>query len=130
MSSEAFFSPDSAVLQDQAIEVINAVTPPIKGSGRIVDVEGHTAKQPGNQPLRDWELSSDRAVVVVRQMTEQGGIDGKLISARGYAGNRPVLDSTAPQDMEANHRVDAIVQSDESDAVKALIPEIAANKDL
>jgi hypothetical protein len=42
--------------------------------------------------------------------------------ARGDAGNRPVIDSTAPEDMKANRRVDVVVQSDESDAVKALIP--------
>lgn len=68
----------------------------------------------------------DRAVNLVRHVTEKGGIDGKLISARGFAGNRPVIDNTAPGDMKANRRVDVIVQSDESDAVKALIPEVSA----
>ncbi|MHA7209581.1 OmpA/MotB family protein [Arthrobacter sp. MDT1-65] len=126
VSSEAFFGPDSADLQAQAIQVLDAVAPPIEKSGRAVDVEGHPAKQPGTQPLRDWELSADRAENVVRQMTEMGGVDGKLISARGYAGNRVVFDITAPEDMKANRRVDVLVQSDESDAVKALIPEVAA----
>lgn len=121
VSSEAFFGPDSANLQNQAIQVLEAVTPPIKKSGRSVGVEGHTAKQPGNQPLRDWELSTDRAVNVVRYMTERGGVDGTLIAASGYAGNRPVIDSTAPEDMKANRRVDVLVESDESDSVKALI---------
>ncbi|WP_422392034.1 hypothetical protein [Arthrobacter sp. N1] len=67
----------------------------MRRSGRPVDVDGRTAKQVGTQQLRDWELSADRAVNVVRQMTEKGGNDGKLISARDYAGNRLVIDSTA-----------------------------------
>ncbi|MBG6184073.1 hypothetical protein IWX65_002042 [Arthrobacter sp. CAN_A214] len=33
----------------------------LTNSGRALDVEGHTAKLPGNQPLLDEELSSDRA---------------------------------------------------------------------
>ena len=123
-SSDLFFAPDSPVLQDQARRVLDTAAPALKASNRRVDVEGHTAKQPGDAPLADWELSTNRAVNVVRHLTGVDGLNPGLLQATGYAGHRPLRDGYTPADMELNRRVDVVVLSDKPEAVRALIPSI------
>lgn len=129
VNSEAFFGPDSAELRDQAIQVLAESAPLLSSSGRDISVEGHTAAQPGNEALRDWELSSERAVNVVRYMIEKGGITPNKIEGTGYAGYRPILEGYSPEAMQANRRVDLVVHSDESDSVRAHIPEVIAEEE-
>lgn len=124
VSSDMFFAPDSPVLQDQARRVLNTAAPAIKASSRSIDVEGHTAQQPGDAPLADWELSTDRAVNVVRHLTGVNQLDPGLIHATGYAGHRPLRDGYTPADMELNRRVDVVVLSDKPESVRALIPSV------
>lgn len=125
VSSDMFFAPDSPVLQEKARRVLDTAAPAVKASGRRLDVEGHTAKQPGNAPLADWELSTDRAVNVVRHLTGVNMLNPEVVQATGFAGHRPLRDGYAPADMELNRRVDLVVLSDKSETVRALIPGIA-----
>lgn len=127
-SSAAFFDPDNAQLKDQAIQILDAVAPAVKNSGREVSVEGHTAKQPGNPRVRDWELSTERAVTVVRHLVDVNGIGPKRIGATGYGETRPLIDGVAPEQMIQNRRVDVVVLSNKSEAVRALIPAAEAEK--
>jgi chemotaxis protein MotB len=127
-SSAAFFDPDNAQLKDMAVQVLDAVAPSVKASGRQISVEGHTAKQPGAPRVRDWELSTERAVTVVRHLVDVNGIGAKLIGATGYGETRPLVDSVAPADMVQNRRVDVVVLSNKSEAVRALIPAAEADK--
>ena len=126
VNSEAFFSPDSADLEAQAIQVLDTTAPVIRASDRQVSVEGHTADQPGDAQLRDWELSSERAVNVVRHLIGNGGASPDRIEGTGYAGYRPISTGYSPEAMQANRRVDLVLHSDEADAVRSLIPEVAA----
>ena len=124
VNSEAFFGPDSAVLMDQAVQVLNRTAPVLSASGRDISVEGHTADQPGNVQLRDWELSSERAVNVVRWLIDNGAIPPNKIEGTGYAGYRPIMEGYSAEAMQANRRVDLVMHSDEPDSVRALIPEV------
>ena len=126
VNSEAFFGPDSANLEAQAIQVLDTTAPVIRASGRDVSVEGHTADQPGDAQLRDWELSSERAVNVVRHLIGNGGASPDKIEGTGYAGYRPLSPGYTPEAMQANRRVDLVLHSDESEVVRSLIPEAAA----
>jgi chemotaxis protein MotB len=127
-SSAAFFDPDNAQLKNQAIQILDAVAPSVKASGRQLSVEGHTAKQPGAPRVRDWELSTERAVTVVRHLVDANGIGPKLIGATGYGESRPLIDGVAPGDMVQNRRVDVVVLSNKSETVRALIPAAEAEK--
>jgi len=69
------------------------------GAGSVdfkqIEVEGHTDKQPLNRliyPRDNWELSTARAIKVVRFMMERG-IPPDRLSAGGYAEFHPVEDS-------------------------------------
>lgn len=127
VNSEAFFSADSAALLDQAVQLLDTTAPVISSSGRQVSVEGHTADQPGDAMLRDWELSSERAVNVVRYLIDNGAISPRSIEGTGYAGYRPLVEGYSAEAMQANRRVDLVLHSDEAEAVRALLPEVAAS---
>jgi len=73
-----------------------------------VNVRGHTDNmQPGpNSPFRDnWELSSARAVSVVKLLIENG-VNPKRLSACGNAEFKPIATNATPEGRAKNRRVD------------------------
>ena len=71
-----------------------------------VVVEGHTDNLPIRNGLFDsnWDLSTARAVAVVRRL-EAGGIAPSRLSAVGYGSHRPVADNATEEGRSANRRV-------------------------
>lgn len=71
---------------------------------RQIQVEGHTDSVPVKTeveyPSDNWELSTARAISVVRYLTRTGRLKPEVFSANGYADQRPV----APNDTEAGRR--------------------------
>ena len=61
-----------------------------------IQIEGHTDNVPIISPDRsNWELSSDRAIAVLRLFVDHIGIDPRTLKATGYAEYRPAAgDST------------------------------------
>ena len=127
VGSETFFLPDSSQLTEQTLRVLESVGPVLASVPNEVGVEGHTARlsQSVPRPL-DWELSTERAVNVVRNLIDTGGVPAPRLSAIGYGESRPLAPGTSEAELELNRRVDIVVHSDEPEGVRALIPEIAA----
>jgi chemotaxis protein MotB len=71
-----------------------------------VVVEGHTDNLPIRNGLFDsnWDLSTARAVAVVRRL-EAEGIAPNRLSAVGYGSHRPVADNATEAGRSANRRV-------------------------
>lgn len=69
----------------------------------VLQVEGHTDTVPiHNEQFRsNWELSSARAISVVKFLVEQG-IPAERLSATGYGEYQPI----APGDLERNRRIE------------------------
>ncbi|MDQ0737104.1 OmpA/MotB family protein [Arthrobacter agilis] len=127
VGSETFFLPDSAQLTDQTLRVLEGVGPILASIPNEVGVEGHTARLPDSVPRPlDWELSTERAVNVVRHLIDTGGVPAPRLSAIGYGESRPLAPGTTAAELELNRRVDIVVHSDQPESVRALIPEIAA----
>ena len=127
ISSETFFMPDRAELTERTGQVLNSVGPVLASTERQVSVEGHTAKLPETfSAPRDWELSTERSVNVLRHLVEKGGVPGPRIAAVGYGETRPLAPGITEEELKLNRRVDIVVLSDESEAVRELIPEVAS----
>jgi chemotaxis protein MotB len=126
IGSETFFMPDSADLSQVAITVIDAMAPSLVAAGLEISVEGHADRhgQSVNYDT-DWELSAGRAARVLRRLVEQGAVPQESILAVGFGSARPVNTGDALGDQAQNRRVDVVVLSDQSDAVRELIPEVA-----
>jgi chemotaxis protein MotB len=126
VGSEAFFKPDDAALTTRTRQVLDIVGPVLKPVQYELKVEGHTAQVRDFDPKPlDWELSSDRAVNVLRHLVEKSKVGMSRISAVGFGESRPLKSSGSKADLAANRRVDIVVLSGQPETVRALIPEVA-----
>ena len=127
VSSEMFFAPDLADLTSQAVDVLETVGPIITPTDYEVSVEGHTAqvRQITNNAL-DWELSSERAVKVLRYLVEESGVEFSRVQAVGFGESRPISSGTSAADLAQNRRVDIVVLSGQSEEVRELIPGVVS----
>ncbi|MEC5180961.1 OmpA/MotB family protein [Arthrobacter sp. CG_A4] len=122
IGSQTFFAADRPELTDRASQVLQIVSPVLGPAALEIMVEGHAANGVTAYPST-WELSSARAVNVLRYMVERGGITPGTIGAVAFGSARQVNDDSTPELMERNRRVDIVVISDQPDVVRALIPE-------
>ncbi len=123
VGSQTFFEPDRPELTGRAAQVLNVIGPILAPAGMEVRVEGHAADAVTAYPST-WELSSSRAVNVLRFMVERGGVPRADIGAIAFGSARQVNDNSSAALMELNRRVDIVVLSDKPDVVRALIPEV------
>ena len=124
VGTDVFFSPDDAAMTTAAQTVIDALSRPLRGQAREISVEGHADKTPSVRYATNWELSSARATAVLRRMVEQGGISAGQVSATGFGDSRPVVIGDSPEALSQNRRVDIVIQSAASEAIRALLPQI------
>jgi len=70
-------------------------------AGHTDNVKINTSRFPSN-----WELSTARAVAVVKLLVEAGGMDAKALSAAGYGEFAPVASNEAPDGRAHNRRIE------------------------
>ncbi|MDH4186951.1 MAG: OmpA family protein [Nitrospira sp.] len=105
------FESGAASLRAEALPFLQVLAEVLVELDRQVKVQGHT----DNLPIRtaqfpsNWELSSIRAVMVVRALSELYGVPVQNLSAVGYADSRPVTDNTTPENRAKNRRVEIVV---------------------
>ena len=77
------------------------------GDAHII-VAGHTDDLPiSNGRFRDnWDLSSARAVSVIRELVIRHGIDPARLEAKGYADTRPLTHNGSATDRARNRRIE------------------------
>jgi chemotaxis protein MotB len=122
IGSQTFFEPDRPELTSRASQVLQIISPVLGPAALEIMVEGHAANGITSYPST-WELSSARAVNVLRYMVDRGGIPPATIGAVAFGSARQVNDDSTPELMERNRRVDIVIVSDQPDVVRALIPD-------
>ncbi|MFP3939008.1 MAG: flagellar motor protein MotB [Thermoanaerobaculia bacterium] len=76
---------------------------------RQIQVEGHTDSLPLRRetyPRDNWELSTARALSVVRFLRAAGGVPEGTLSANGYADQRPVASNETAAGRAENRRIE------------------------
>lgn len=101
-SDELLFEPGCASIRSSARPVLDHVATMLNKIPNQVRIEGYTCSLKPRNTLypTNWELSSARAVNVLRYLIEAAGLNPELFSAAGYGSTRPV----APNDNESNRR--------------------------
>lgn len=74
---------------------------------RLFQVAGHTDNA-GAEDL-NWNLSMQRALTVVKFLIKDGGVDGKNLSAGGYAMYQPIADNATDDGKKSNRRVEFLL---------------------
>ncbi|MGE5632244.1 MAG: OmpA family protein [Caulobacteraceae bacterium] len=112
------FDSGKADLTPNAKEIINKVAEILKQNDKNIRIEGHT----DNVPIKtsrfpsNWELSTTRAVNVVKYLIEENGIEPKRLSASGYADQHPVDDNSTTEGRQKNRRVDMVILRSEKNS--------------
>lgn len=112
-SDGLLFARGSAALRPEAVGVLDDIGGIVGQLDNEVLVEGHTCDLPISTSTypSNWELSTARAVTVLRYLVDRGHVRPQLIGAAGYADTRPC----SPNDTEAhrrlNRRVNLVVLS-------------------
>jgi chemotaxis protein MotB len=124
VSSETFFGPNNSHLSKRADLLLSTTAEVLKPSKYALRVEGHADYRAGTGSYEtNWELSSDRAVKVLRSLTEKGGIPSSRVTAVGHGSSKPASKGKSAKDLAANRRTDIVVVSGQSDTVRALIAD-------
>jgi len=110
LSDHALFDVGVAEISPKAVELLKKVGAIIADSPYEVRVEGHT----DNAPIKtsrypsNWELSTARAVNVLRYFVDTCGISSGRISAEGFGEYHPIVPNDRASNRTQNRRVEII----------------------
>ena len=99
----AEISTKSFILLKKLALVISKTSRPIRIEGHTDNLPIHTERYPSN-----WELSTARAVNVLRYFADKEGIPGHRISAVGRGEFHPIFPNDSPEHRAKNRRVEII----------------------
>lgn len=129
VSKRIVFAADRAELSPRGQAIIRVISPVLGRISNELRVEGHTNQAPGKPKFfaSDWDLSTARAVTVLRELNERYGLLASRLSAVGYGKTRPLLPVSDPDSQAINKRVDIIIQpsyrSNRGELLRAAIAE-------
>ncbi len=109
------FPPGSARLTDEAKKILVKTGKLLRQYNSLIRLEGHTdetsvARSPAGEKYEtNWELSSQRAINVLRYLHEYEDIEPARMSAISYGQYRPLTDSDTPEGRAINRRVDIVI---------------------
>ena len=114
LPSEVLFSSASADLDKQGVKEIATVARTLKeitqqipdDIGWVLRVDGHTDRRPIRKAFAsNWELSSARAISIVKYMISQG-IPAEHLVAAGFGQDHPIDPASSEQAYRRNRRIE------------------------
>lgn len=122
-SDYILFDSGQAVLKDRGKEILSTVGTlflrhryrrdkgSLKELYKSIQINGHTDNVPIHtaQFPSNWELSSARAMAVVRFFQDQIKIDPRLLSSTGYGEYHPVASNVAETGRAKNRRIEIVL---------------------
>ena len=113
LNDAVLFESGQASLRPEGLSVLDSVLGTLRGIPNDLMIEGHTDSRPVSNTRygSNWELSTARAVSVLRYMELQGFPVDRL-SAAGYADTQPIADNATSEGQSQNRRVEIVIISD------------------
>jgi chemotaxis protein MotB len=111
MKDKILFASGSATIGKDGRDALAAVAEALRGlKGRAIRVEGHTDDVPtsGGAFASNWELSSARALAVVRFLQDTG-VDPTRLVAAGYGEFQPIAPNDTPEGRSLNRRIEIVL---------------------
>lgn len=112
MKDKVLFASGSATIGPDGRDALRKVAGALKGlQGKTLRVEGHTDNvptSPGGPLATNWELSSARALAVVR-LLQESGVDPTRLAAAGYSEFQPVAPNDSPEGRSLNRRIEIVL---------------------
>lgn len=114
LNENIFFDLGSGELKSDSMPVLQDLSDILHRVSSHIVIEGHTDNIPikSSKYGSNWELSTQRAVSVVRFFVEQKGMSPTQFSATGYGEYKPLVDNTTPENRAKNRRVDIVITTE------------------
>jgi chemotaxis protein MotB len=110
MSEHTLFGVGSADIAAEALPLLEKVGAIISKTAYLVRIEGHTDNLPIHTERypSNWELSTARAVNVLRYFIKNHNIDPRRLAAEGFSEFHPLVENDTAENREKNRRVEII----------------------
>lgn len=111
-NANKIFKPGQLHVEKSYQPLIDKIAVILKDGERVIRVEGHTDDSPlppNDKIPTHWELSSGRAIWIVRYMKAKFGIPTARLSAAGYADGQPLASNATEEGRALNRRVEIVV---------------------
>ena len=110
MSEYALFNLGEADITAEAVPMLQKVGSIISKTDYLIRIEGHTDNLPIHTERfpSNWELSTARAVNVLRYFIKNHKIDSRRLVAEGFSEFHPLAENDTPQNRSKNRRVEII----------------------
>ncbi len=111
ISGNLLFASGKADLRPDAVRLLKSLGTVLSRLPNDVRIEGYTDDIPptGTGFPTNWELSSARAVAIVRYLSEVEGIDPARLSAVAYSQYRPIVPNDSAQSRSRNRRAEVLI---------------------
>lgn len=108
------FNMGRAEVTDSGKSTLNIIAELLNTFDNDVVVEGYTDDVPINtrQYESNWELSTARAISVLRYLSEEKSVAPTRLSAKGYGEYSPVVPNDSPENKAKNRRVNVAIVYD------------------
>jgi len=115
INSPILFDLGKARLKPQAFPILDKIVDLTKDWPNSIQIEGHTDDLPIHtaQFPSNWDLSTARAMSVLRYFLHKGLISPQRLSAAGYGEYHPLVPNSSPANRAKNRRVEIYVQYDQ-----------------
>ena len=110
MGDEVLFDPGESGLKPQALKILAGIANAVQGKTESVYVEGHTDNVPIGTPEfpSNWELSTARALSVVR-LLEEAGVPPEQLAVVGHSQYISLAPNDTPEGRAKNRRVELYI---------------------
>jgi len=110
MSEHMLFELGSADITAEALPLLQKVGAIISKTAYLIRIEGHTDNLPIHTERypSNWELSTARAVNVLRYFIKNHNVDPRRLAAEGFSEFHPLVPNDTPENREKNRRVEII----------------------
>lgn len=110
MSEHTLFGLGSADITAEALPLLQKVGAIISKTDYLIRIEGHTDNLPIHTERypSNWELSTARAVNVLRYFIKNHNIDPQRLAAEGFSEFHPLVANDTAENREKNRRVEII----------------------
>ncbi len=110
LSEHALFDLGAADISVEALPLLQKIGAIISKTDYLIRIEGHTDNLPIHTALfpSNWELSTARAVNVLRYFIKNHNIDPRRLAAEGFSEFHPLAANDRPENRAKNRRVEII----------------------
>ena len=114
VKGKILFETGSAILSTEGKGLLDAIAEEVllnaDYSDYAIRIEGHTDNTPiGGDALRNWNLSTERAIAAVKYLQAHASVSAERLAATGYAFYQPIDITETPEAKAKNRRIEIIL---------------------